>query len=474
MSLVTLSLAELLDRYRDRSVSPVEVADAVLAQIERIEPSINAYVVRENVDEVRRQAANAEARWHRGEPLGLLDGIPIAVKDTIAVAKWPTRFGSLLTPATPAPADAPATARVREAGAILLGKTTTCEFGWTGITRSPLTGVTRNPWASNLTPGGSSGGAAASVAAGAAIASLGTDAAGSLRIPAAFCGVVGFKATRGRVAVFPPSPMGGLGHVGPITRTVADAGIFLQVIAGPDVRDANPLPPTTEDFASAASADGDLRGIKVGYSPTLGHASVDPQVADLVVAAVRRLAELGAKVDEIVAPLSDAREPFRVLCDAATSHSLRQVAAADLDRLDPGLKATVERGRTISRQQYQEALDFQTALSREARLLHQRYDILVTPTVAVLPFDAGDLVPVGYVPDDWLAWTPFTYPFNLTGQPAISLPCGFTAQGLPVGMQIVGPLFGERAVLRAARAYERSMPFAPRQPTGTSADAPFH
>ncbi|MDF2114451.1 amidase [Roseiarcaceae bacterium H3SJ34-1] len=457
MSLAARSMTELLAAFRASDVSPVDLAHAVLDQTAATEPALNAFVVREAPEAVLAQAKAAQDRWHRGAPAGALDGIPMTIKDAIITAKWPTRSGSLTTSSEPGPDDAPAVARVFEAGAIIVGKTTTPEFGWKAVTDSPLTGISRNPWNTALTPGGSSGGAAAAVAAGHAIASIGTDAGGSVRIPAAFCGLVAMKATRGRIPAYPPSAVWTAGHIGPIARTVADTALLLDVMTRADARDWNALPPPQESYVAGLPTDGDAKGLRIAYSPTLGHAKVHPEVADLVDRAARRFEELGSHVEVVDTPLPDARDAFNVYFQTGIAHSLRRLTPEAVARLDPGLAAVLIESKAVSRETFLEAYDFQIRISREARRFHQDYDVLITPTVAVPPFAAGRLSPPGYDQANWLEWSPFTYPFNLSGQPAMSLNCGYTRAGLPVGLQLVGPMYGEAVLLRASRSFEASI-----------------
>ena len=464
MSLLELSVSEVIGAFRAVQISPVELIDAVLRQIERVEPELNAFVVRASAERLREQAGGAEERWRRGEPLGPLDGVPITIKDAILARGWPMRSGSLQTSSQPCDADAPAVARAREAGALLLGKTTTPEFGWKAVTDGPLTGISRNPWDLAMTPGGSSGGAAAAVAAGAAFASIGTDAGGSVRIPGAFCGLVALKATRGRIPAFPPSSVWTAGHIGPIARTVQDVALLLDIMAAPDARDWNALPAPCESFAAAFADGSDITGLRVAYSPTFGQAKVEPEVRGAVAAAAARFAELGARVEEVEAPLPDARDAFLTYFRTGIAHALRHIPESDWGSLDPGLAAALAAARSISREDFLDAYDFQIRISREARLFNERFDILLSPTVAVAPFAAGALSPDGYDPENWLEWSPFTYPFNLSGQPAITLNCGFTKGGLPIGLQLVGPMHGEALLLRAAHAYEASVPFPKRLP----------
>ena len=453
-----LSVTDLLAAYRAGTASPVDAVREAYQRIERIEPKINAFCVLADRDELLARARDAEARWRAGKPAGVLDGVPLTVKDAILAKGWPTRRGSRTIAADqPWNEDAPAVARLREQGALILGKTTTPEFGWKGVTDSPLSGVTRNPWNPALTPGGSSGGSAAALAAGIGHAAIGTDAGGSVRIPGAFCGLVALKASAGRIPNYPPSAVGTLGHVGPMTRSVSDAALMLNVMAAPDGRDWLCLPTADRDYR--IGLDGGVGGLRIAYSPTLGYGKVEPEVAALVGRAVAVLQSLGAHVEEVARPFEDPTDTFRVHFFAGIAHSVRNLDAAKLALLDAGLSRVLEQGRKVTLTDYMSAIDRRAALGRETRAFHEKYDLLVTPTLAVAPFEAGRIAPPG-CGEDWIAWTPFTYPFNLTGQPAATVPCGFVADDRPVGLQIVGAMYQDHVVLRAAQAYFETQPRA--------------
>lgn len=466
-----LTATELLAAYRAGRLSPVEAAEAVLERIERVDPALNAFCL---VDPDRAlAAARASAdRWRRGEPLGLLDGVPVSIKDVLITRDWPTLRGSrAVDPAGPWTEDAPSVARLREHGAVLVGKTTTPEFAWKGVTDGPLTGVTRNPWDPSRTAGGSSGGAAAAVAAGLAPLALGTDGGGSVRIPAAFTGTFTLKPTYGRVPHFPASPFGTLAHVGPITWTVADAALLMDVICGPDGRDWSELAPRgpgAPPFADAARHD--LRGLRVAFSPTLGFAQVDPEVAGLVAAAARVFAELGAEVVETDPGFGDPVEEFEVLWFAGAAKVAEHLPPDARAGLDPGLLEICERGARYSAGDYLDATARRMELGRIMGLFHREYDLLLTPTLPITAFEAGREVPAGSAARPgrpaprWTDWTPFTYPFNMTQQPAASLPAGLTRAGLPVGLQVVGARHADDLVLAACRAYERARPWHGRRP----------
>ncbi|MBI3516652.1 MAG: amidase [Proteobacteria bacterium] len=451
------SATALLDGYRRKAVSPVEATDAALARIERLDPQLNAFNLVDR-ESARATARASEARWQRGEPLGLVDGVPTSVKDIVLTKGWPTLRGSkTVDPNQPWDEDAPAVARLREAGAVLLGKTTTPEFGWKAIGDSPLTGITRNPWNLAHTPGGSSAGAAAATAVGMGALAIGTDGAGSIRIPCSFTGLFGLKATFGRVPAYPPSAFGLVSHVGPMTRTVTDGALMLSVLAGEDWRDSYSLPPNGRDYR--VGLDDGIKGLKIGFSPDLGTAAVDPEVARAVADAVTVFAELGATVETVKPPFAEPRAAELVLWSSPTIKLLSEMTEAQRALLDPGLKRMAEIGRGYSARDYVAADQARTALGQSMAAFHQHYDLLLTPTVSVPALPVGRDT-LDDSPDAlWIDWAPFSYPFNLTRQPAASVPCGLTRSGLPIGLQIVGRLYDEPTVLRAARAFERARPF---------------
>jgi aspartyl-tRNA(Asn)/glutamyl-tRNA(Gln) amidotransferase subunit A len=434
-----LSAAELSQEFRRKKLSPVEASRAVLDRIDRLNRRINAFNL---VDpEAALAAAKAsERRWAKGQALSPIDGVPTSIKDLVLTKGWPTLRGSRTVDSDqPWLEDAPATARLREAGAVLIGKTTTPEYGWKGVTDSTLTGVTRNPWNRKLTPGGSSGGASAALAAGLGALAIGTDGGGSIRIPSSFAGVFGLKASYGRVPAYPLSVFGTVAHVGPMARTVTDAAMMLNAIARPDARDWTALP-----------AD-----------PPLGYAHLRDDVRAVVEIAVKRLVKLGAKLRQVDPPIPDPRDCFRTLWWGGAGQAFRALTPDKLKLLDPALRKVVRAGQRIPLDRYLAATQERSQIATTLRhFIGEQFDLLVTPTVAVAAFPVRRLFPEGEGPDPepWIDWTPFTFPFNLSQQPACSVPCGFTADGRPVGLQIVGPMFREDLVLRAARAYERAYP----------------
>jgi aspartyl-tRNA(Asn)/glutamyl-tRNA(Gln) amidotransferase subunit A len=456
-----IDAVELLRGFRDRTLSPVEALDACLARIERAEPELNAFCLLDP-EGARASARESEARWARGEPRGLLDGVPVAVKDVFLTRGWPTVRGSLaIDPDQPWEHDAPAAAALRRHGAVLPGKTTTPEIGWKAVTDSPLQGITRNPWDETRTPGGSSGGSAAALASGMVPLALGTDGGGSIRIPCAFCGLAGLKPTFGRVPTWPASPFGVLSHAGPMARTVDDLALLLDVLVEPDARDWTALEPPSGSYRSRL--DGGVAGLRIAFSPDLGYARVEPEVAALVARAAARFEELGAHVEQLDPGFSDPLPTWDALWAAGAATFVAALGDPD-DKLDAGLLRVVEAGRRLSALDYTAALRGRDALGEAVSAFHRDWDLLLTPTVPIPAFAAGFDVPPGSDLPGWPSWTPFSYPFNLTQQPAGTVPCGLTAGGLPVGLQIVGPRYGDAAVLRAMRAYEAAEPLRLRMP----------
>ena len=571
-ALCYLPASDLAAKIRAKEISPVEAVDAVLAHIEALNPRLNAFCF-VHADEARAQARAAEAAVLRGDDdLGPLHGVPVSVKDNVSIAGKPLTYGSRLLQDNVASETSPIGARIATAGAIIVGRTNTPEYAWRGSTDNRLFGETRNPWDLSRTAGGSSGGAGAAVAAGLTPLSLGTDGAGSIRIPASFCGIVGHKPSFGRVPFFPSPGANELAaHAGPMTRTVRDAALFLDVLAGPDERDRFSLPASGERYT--AFVEGGVEGWRVAWSPDLGHIPVDPEVLQIAESAAQAFLELGARLDrpdlglpdpepllgtlypfvqaaahagpmtrtvrdaalflDVLAgpderdrfslPASDERyaasveggvEGWRIAWSPDLGHipvdpevlQIAETAAraflelgAHLDRpdlglpdpepllgtlypfvqaaahaarppeqhaeMDPGLVAIAQQGAQLTAVQVGQAMTARAAYwDRMCRALEQ-FDVLLTPTISVPAFELGIVGPteVNGRPVVHLAWT-LAYPFNLTGQPAITVPCGFTASGLPVGLQILGKRYADGPVLRAAAAFEAARPWAAHRP----------
>jgi aspartyl-tRNA(Asn)/glutamyl-tRNA(Gln) amidotransferase subunit A len=453
--LCALTASELVDAFRKKTLSPVEVAKAVAARIEKLNPVYNAFNLVS--DRILDDAKASEARWMAGQPKGLLDGVPVSIKDIILTKGWPTLRGSKTVDAKgPWNDDAPATARLREHGAVLLGKTTTPEFGWKGVTDSPLTGITRNPWNKAKTPGGSSGGAAAAVASGMGPLAVGTDGGGSIRIPCGFTGLFGIKASFGRVPAWPLSPFGTVAHVGPMTRSVADAALMLNVLAQPDARDWHALSYDPRDWRMGL--DQGVADLRIAFSANLGYAKVDAEVAKIVGDAVSVFTELGAKVEEKDPGFPDPASIFVTHWFSGAAFLLKGIAKEKHKLIDPGLLDVAEQGAKITANDLLDGQLKRGALGTHMNLFHRDYDLLVTPTLSIAAFEAGKEVADRMLQGRWTDWTPFTFPFNLTQQPAASIPCGLTKAGLPVGLHIVGPRYADALVLRAARAFETARP----------------
>ncbi|KKD03299.1 amidase [Streptomyces sp. WM6386] len=455
--LTELTAVQLVDGYRKGEFSPVEVTRAALERAERIQPEVNAFV-RITAPEALAQARESADRWRRGEPAGLVDGVPVTVKDILLMRGAPTLKGSkALSEKGRWDEDAPSVARLREHGAVFLGKTTTPEFGWKGVTDSPLSGVTRNPHDPSRTAGGSSGGAAAAVALGAGPLALGTDGGGSVRIPAAFCGIFALKPTYGRVPLYPASAFGTLAHVGPMTRNTADAALMLDVIGAPDARDWSGLGPSAVSHRGVLGEG--VRGLRIAYSPSLGgQVRVQPGVSAAVRRAVERLARLGAYVEETDPDLTDPVDAFHTLWFSGAARVTQHFGPYQRELLDPGLREICGLGARYSALDYLAAVDVRMDLGRRMGRFHESYDLLVTPTVPITAFEAGAEVPKGSGHRRWTGWTPFTYPFNMTQQPAASVPVGVDGDGLPVGLQIVAARHRDDLVLRAAHALDGVTP----------------
>lgn len=458
-----LPATALAAKLRAHELSAVEVVEAFLGRIDRINPLLTAYCT------VAAPAARAEARRideaiQRGEPVGPLAGVPVSIKDLLLTRGIRTTRGSLLFADSVPTEDAPVVERLRAAGAVILGKTNTPEFGWKGVTDNRLFGPTRNPWRLDRTAGGSSGGAGAAVAAGLGPLAIGTDGGGSIRIPASFCGIVGLKPTFGLVPAYPASWADALSHTGPMTRTVRDAALLLNVIAGYDHRDHNSLPGGSTDYLSEIGAG--IRGLRVAWSPDLGSAIVDPAVRMVCERAARRFEELAGAVEAASPGIADVGREWEILFYGAIGSAITALPAGWENTIDPGLVVMVQQARAWSGFEVSRAYQTRAQVYDRLRRFFERYDLLLTPAIAVPPFELGRNSPreIAGRPVDGLSWSPFTFPFNLTGQPAATVPCGWTADGLPVGLQIVGRRLEDALVLRAAAAFEEAAPWTDRRP----------
>jgi aspartyl-tRNA(Asn)/glutamyl-tRNA(Gln) amidotransferase subunit A len=450
--LAALPVADLIHLFRTKQASPVEATQASLDRIDRLNGRYNAYCFVDR-DSALAAARESEGRWVKGEPASAIDGVATSIKDIVLTKGWPTLRGSRSTdPEQNWTEDAPAVARLRASGAVLLGKTTTPEFGWKGVCDSPLTGVTRNPWNPERTSGGSSGGAAVAAAFGMGRLHLGTDGGGSIRIPAGFSGIFGFKPTFGLVPAYPLSMFGTIAHLGPMTPSVDEAARMLTVLSEPDDRDWHSLPYAGRDFASGLDAG--VTGLRIALSTTLGYVSLNAEIALLVEQAAQTLTELGATVVHRDPGFSDPFETFRAYWFTGAANQRRAIPSHKRELLDPGFQRIADAGEAIAHMDYMDAVNKRGELGLHMQMFHRDFDVLLTPTLPIAAFEAGHVAPPGQNQFNWMPWTPFSFPFNLTQQPAASIPCGFTLDGLPVGLQIVAAKYRDDLVLRVARAYE--------------------
>jgi aspartyl-tRNA(Asn)/glutamyl-tRNA(Gln) amidotransferase subunit A len=458
-----LPATQLADLIRTKRISPVEYMRDLLARIEALEPRVNALVYLA-ADQAMDQARAAEAKLLSGERIGRLHGVPVTIKDLAITKDMPTQQGSFIYQNNQPTEDAPMVPRLKDEGAIVLGKTTTSEFGWTGVSHSPLTGITHNPWKFGYNAGASSAGAGAGAAAGYGPLHQGSDGAGSIRMPAHFCGVFGLKPSFGRVPNYPVSTGDLTSHNGPLTRTVADSALMLEVMAGPHPLDYSSL--EAGPAAYQARLREGIKGKRIAYSPDLGHARVDPEIAALVEAAAHRFSELGAIVEQVPTPwAAPGPELIRFFWSAHLTRLKPRLEEWE-SRMDPGLVACIKASTNVSVAEYQAARERKMTYIADIHRWFGNWDFLLTPSVSVAAFPAEKLMPDHWPQHawDWVSWAEFSYPFNMSWNPAASVPCGFTADGLPVGLQIVGKRFDDLGVLQASAAFEAIQPWAGHRP----------
>ncbi|MBZ9910142.1 MULTISPECIES: amidase [Mesorhizobium] len=454
---------ELAELVRSKKISPVEYMRTLLARITELEPKINAFAYLA-ADHAMDEAKKAEGALMSGGRIGRLHGVPVTIKDHSITKDMPTQHGSKIYAGHQPTEDAPLVQRLRAEGAIIIGKTTVPEMGWTGVSRSPLTGITSNPWKLGYNAGASSAGAGAAAAAGYGPLHQGSDGAGSIRMPAHFCGIYGLKPSFGRIPNYPVPGSDMTTHNGPMTRTVADAALMTEVMAGPHSLDHTTLEAGPASYLGRMHEG--IKGRRIAYSPDLGFARVDPEVAELVKAAAARFTELGAVVEEVPTPWAkDGPELIRFFWSAHLT-GLAQYLPKWEAEMDPGLVACIKHSENVSVARYQEMRYRKMTYVANIHRWFQDWDLLLTPSASVAAFQADKLMPDHWPTHawDWIMWAEFSYPFNMSWNPAASVPCGFTPAGLPVGLQIVGKRFDDLGVLQASAAFEQLQPWKDKRP----------
>ncbi|MDY6892094.1 MAG: amidase family protein [Chloroflexota bacterium] len=449
-----MTATELSRAISEKELSPVDVVKAILERIEVINPKINAYVT-VNADLAIEAAKQAEDAVMKNEAVGPLHGVPVSIKDLIFTKDMRTTMGSRLMEHFIPEEDAVAVARLKEAGAIVLGKTNTSEFGLKTLTDNLVFGVTRNPWCLERTCGGSSGGAAAAVASGLGPLAVGTDGGGSIRIPSSCCGVFGLKPQFGRIPRYPAFPTSSiLVHEGTITRTVEDAALMLNTIVGYHWGDSCSVPAPCGSFADTLG--GGVKGLKIAWSPDLEYAAVDPEIREVCEHAAKKFIDMGAEVEKATPGLSNPQVYIESIFRADMLATLSVFGSVDqiVDKLDPLTAKTLHLASQMKASDYARAIIARQELSSKMGKFFQTYDLLLTPTLTEPPPCVDFIEPLGF-----LGWMSFTNPFNFTGQPAASIPAGWTKDGLPIGLQIVGRAYDEATVLQAAAAFEKASPW---------------
>lgn len=449
--LCRLSATEMTKAFSRCTLSPVEAAEVALARAADTQSRYNAFVSLD-VDGALAAARASSRRWQEGRPLSALDGVPTTIKDVVSVKDWHVRYGTAFLGAHPCEEDSPAVERLRNAGAVLIGLTTTPEFGWKAVTDNRVDGTTLNPWNRELTSGGSSGGAAVAAATGAGVLHLGTDGGGSVRIPASFCGVVGFKPSYGRIAAHPPSSFGTLAHIGPITRSVSDARLMFETMQGRDIRDWTQSP----NFPNAAAGrTKSLEGLRIGYWSKPATGSVETEVGAAVGGCLSLLEAVGAIVEPFTLPDYDLLDIFHVLWLSGAARRISLLSRSEQSVLDPALALAASEAASMSAVRYVDVASRRAAYGAEMDANLERFDLLISPAVAVLPFEAGRLVPAGSDMQQWFDWAGFNYPINLSQQPALVLPLGSSADGRPIGLQLVGARGRDEELLAIGELVER-------------------
>ena len=461
-----MSAVDLAENIRTKKISSLEATENFFQRIDQLDSKLNSYLTICR-DQAMVDAQSADAAIQKGSTLGPLHGVPISIKDLEVTKGVVTTMGSTIFRQRVPDMDSIVVERVKQSGAIILGKTNTPEFGQSGTTENKLGEPCRNPWNTERTPGGSSGGAAAALAAGLCTLSMGTDGGGSVRIPASFTGLFGIKPTQGRVPRFGGYGRPSANHFsqsGPITRTVADSALLLQVIAGPDTRDVTSIRQAPPDFS--ANLEVGVNGMRLAWSSNLGYAAVDPEVIDITKSAAMAFTAMGANVEDAKIQLEDPFETFWNVFSTAAYTSYGHLLADHRDDLsDIGLMS-IEHGQQVTGADMSRAIYEVDHLGRRLEEFFDKFDLLLTPTMAVPAFPIGQRPDIigGKTVEPFWGFLPFTYPINISGQTAASVPCGFSSDGMPIGLHIVGPRGSEAKVLQASAAFEKAFPWSSKKP----------
>ena len=465
------SILEILKGYKEKKFSPLEVANEIVRKIERDNQKLNAYVFFDE-EIIIKQATISQNKYEKNKIRGILEGVPISIKDLIVTDDMPTKRGTLTSSlSSKSDFDAPVVKKLKEQGAIILGKTASPEFGHKGTTQSKKYGNTNNPWDLSLNAGGSSGGSSAAVAGGLGPASIGTDGGGSIRIPCSFCGLFGHKPTFGRVPAYPISPFGSIANLGPITRTVKDSGILMNVISGPDSMDWNSLPYQNTDYTELNMNL--KKNFKIGYSKFWGMKNffetslIEIEVLEKIEETIETLRKNGLQIlemDTIDWP-HNPLEIFMVLWQVGAANLARKISKEDYEKLEPTFQNFIEEGKKITLSDYMDAEVKRAENASQIKKIFQDLEAIIGPTLPVLPFDTNSNVPDGFKKDQLFSWLPFTYPFNLTKNPASTINVNFSGSGLPVGLQIVTDTYEDKTCFELAFFIEKTMGLTDKWPS---------
>ena len=456
--ILSLPVSKILEQYKKKTLSPVDVVKASFAQIEKFQPTLNPFIIVADEADLMKQAKESEARWAKGAPNGLIDGIPVTIKDDCDIKGWVMREGSLTTSDKPAAADGPQPQRLREAGAIFLGKTNMPEFGHKSATDSSLNGVTRNPWNPDRTTGGSSGGEGIAAATGMGYFHLGSDGGGSIRIPACYCGTYGIKPTTGLVPEMPPGPFSGIATSGPLTRHVEDAAMMLDLISQPDLRDWFTVPYEKRDFYK--NLNNTPKNLRIAYARTINSEPVDADVAESVDNAVKKMQGMGT-VEEITLDIPNLVENWNAHWMTIANWVTHKKSEADRAKLERYFRDWAARGAKMDLYDLVDAQIERARIGIQMNMLLDKYDILVLPTMNTTAYTADQGVNAG-TDGQMKAYNnhiPFTFPANLTRQPGASLPCGLGKDGMPVGIQIMSGLLKDGLVLNVSHVLQQELGF---------------